>query len=137
MNEDAKKKLNEKLGAAVTDEQLEKVAGGSKEENMEILTAMRKIDPQGVDDLFDRIHKKAPEGMEDKWIAGGTTALLAKNFGIYSATDNYANNSYDNSSYHAMSHAQVLDMINKKAAEMGHCMVRGIIIGIISVIVSR
>ena len=119
MSEDAKAKLKEKMGAAVSEEDLDKVAGGTSEENKELITALYKIDPQGVNALMSSLKP----GGEHEQIASKIGQLLIKQ-GISSAISADANSP---NVYHVggkdMSHADVLhmldDMIAKKANELG------------------
>ena len=114
LNEDAKAKLQDKISAVVGDEELDKVAGGTYKQNLEILDALKKIDPDGVDALFDSL----TPGNEKGDIADGTMALIKKNLGIAAATPTNFPNYYENKDsvrIEGLSHATVLEMIDKKA----------------------
>lgn len=52
MNEDAKSKLKEKMGAVVSDEDLEKVVGGADTENAELLAVLDAFHPKAVKEIF-------------------------------------------------------------------------------------
>jgi hypothetical protein len=47
MSDDAQK-LNDKMSAKMSDDELDNVAGGSFAQNQDILVAMGNIDPEGV-----------------------------------------------------------------------------------------
>ena len=118
MNEDAKKKLKEKLGAGVTDAELENVAGGTNEENMKLLDALEKLDPDGVKAIYDKAMNpyntmRRVEGI----VTDGVYNLIKKHFGNKIAVFNSAGstNVYFKNNDN-ISHAQMIDMINKKAA---------------------
>ena len=119
MNEDAKKKLNEKLGAAVTDEQLEKVAGGTYEQNLEILNAMARLDFEGVQSIFAKVNA-SDEDEAQEIICQGAEDLLEKHFGglgIASITATNVDNWYRTGRkvWENIPHEQMLKMINNKA----------------------
>ena len=52
LNDDSKKKLKEKMGAAVSDEELENVAGGTTAENAELLGVLKDFHPKAVEATF-------------------------------------------------------------------------------------
>ena len=115
MNDDVKSKLKEKFGALVTDEQLDKVAGGSYEQNLEILFAMASIDPDAVQKVFAKVngdnnHHDLPEYI----IKQGAEDLIRKHFNIPNVTFTEGDNWYHMDGQN-LSHAQMLKMINDKA----------------------
>ena len=116
MSEDAKSKLNEKKGAAVSEEDLEKVAGGTQEEKWEILKAMKILDPKGVDELLSSL---SPDGNIAKTqIDKGIDKLLRWNLGAYSKLSSTDSNIYF-FDHDYRDHAELLDAINKRAKELG------------------
>ena len=119
MSEDAKSKLKEKMGATVSEEDLDKVAGGTSDENRELITALYKIDPQGVSALMSSLKP----GNEHDQIASGIGDLLQKNLGLGSGIStsrpNYYGSFFDNGTFDEKSHAEVLEMIDQKARELG------------------
>ena len=124
MNEDLKAKLKEKFGAVVSEEQLDKVAGGSNGQNYEILNAMQKIDPQAVMDITAQANQiqRTGDAEEDmrvamNIIADGAKDLLQKHFGneiSYVSTQKWHSNQYDSANGKPLTHKQVMQMINYK-----------------------
>ena len=120
MNEDSKKKLKEKLGSLVTDEQLNKVAGGTYQENLEILSAMARLDPKGVQSVFAKVNDRNNHDSPELTISQGAEELLDKHFpvefGFVHLTSTKDNNLY-RKSWKKLSHSEMLKMINDKADE--------------------
>lgn len=78
LNEDAKKKLKEKMGAAVGEEQLEKVAGGYADEISFIMNDLVQFDPHAVHD-YTHIANLADGEIEAALrLSEGATELLKK-----------------------------------------------------------
>ena len=77
MNEDTKTKLEEKKGAAMGEEELNNVAGGSFEENQDILEVMSRIDPQGVKEFTQNWDQTSPDAPSK--LAIGMMKLMEKN----------------------------------------------------------
>ena len=121
MSEDIKAKLKEKMGAAVSEEDLEKVAGGTSEENKELITALYKIDPQGVNALMSSLKP----GNEHNQIAEGLDDLLQKNLGtvihpvVVSSTKTNVYAESHHGYWTQKSHAEILAMIDAEAKERG------------------
>jgi len=122
MNEGLKAKLKEKLGAAVSDEDLDKVAGGTQRENEDILVAMSQLDPQGVQAVvvYAKNFVKTKSGSFQEGMADGTEMLLKKHFGdnltaVTFEGDKYSNDYWFNGQ--GISHKQLINMINQKALE--------------------
>ena len=80
MNDDTKTKLKEKLGALVSDEQLDKVAGGTYEQNLELLSALSKVDSNRVHNILAKSATAGNEEDAQKIVADGTYGLLKQYF---------------------------------------------------------
>ena len=115
MSEDTKKRelLNE--------DALDNVAGGSNEQNYEILNAMQKIDSDAVMGITAQARQAQLSGGETaalNVIADGASSLLQKHFGNeigYTVTQKQHSNQYYSANNERMTHKQVIDMINYKA----------------------
>ena len=110
MSEDAKKReLNE--------DALDNVAGGTNEQNMQILKALEGIDPDGVNEVYNAMRNAGGSYEEMGNIAaGGVYNLVSKNLGrhITAFADSNGNNTYRKNG-RIISHKDILNMINAKA----------------------
>lgn len=104
--------LKEKL----SDEQLDEVAGGSFEENRDILVAMMDVGPQGTMQLFkewDQRSDTAKGSLNNK-----LTVLINKNFGnrvtFAGSADQVASVYFINGKH--VSHQQFIDFLNTTAS---------------------
>jgi len=120
MNEDTKTKLEEKKDSVASDEELDQIAGGTIEENMDLLNAMVKLDPNGVKAVFDnaaQVSETTGSNYYQLSIAIGTQNLIKKHFGKNFDISAYDNN-WDTNDYSpngkSISHAQMLGMINDR-----------------------
>lgn len=118
MNDDDKKILKEKLSALANDEELEKVAGGTYKENLEILNAMAQLDFEGVQNVFAKVNDSNNPDSTELTICRGVQDLIKKHFhnefGVQSTAFNNVGNWYAQNGK-TISHAQILKMINDKA----------------------
>ena len=119
MNEDAKAKFNEKFKALVGEEQLDKFAGGTYQENLEILNAMARLDPEGVQSVFAKVNDREHNPYSPELtISQGAEALLNKHFkgSVLSITATNTNNWYSTGHgvWKDIPHEQMLKMINDK-----------------------
>jgi len=118
LNKDLKSKLKEKMGALVTDEQLEKVAGGTYEQNLEILVAMANIDPENVQKVFSKINAEETNPRDIGFIISqGAANLILKHFHMAVATSNDLDNRYIDRDGSNLNQDQMLKMIKDKAAQ--------------------
>ena len=119
MNDDVKSKLKEKFGALVSDEQLEKVAGGTADETMDIFNALVYIDPQKTAKIINAANNSSTEEMANKTIRDGVEQMLYRDFGI-TAMANMDDNTTNRYLYKnkLISHDQVIDIINAKVQSM-------------------
>ena len=120
MSEDAKSKLKEKMGAAVSDEELENVAGGSNGETVEILNALAAIDPQGVQQLKGYIadaQKNNDSFRVQNLLQYGMEGLLKKNLSdvanIGVVSEELRNNRYSING-EPVSHEEIMNLIQYK-----------------------
>ena len=112
-NDDAKIFLKEKLGALVTDEQLDKVAGGTMDENSDILSAMARIAPEKVAGIINTAAVAPTEAEANAEIRMGVQELLKDNFGVFSVSRMNSDNTYGYNGK-IISHEQLMKMINAK-----------------------
>ena len=80
MNDDAKSKLNEKLSAVMGENELDKVAGGTYEQNLELLSALSKVDSNRVHNILAKSATAGNEEDAQKIVADGTYGLLKQYF---------------------------------------------------------
>ena len=119
MNEDTKKKLKEKLGALVTDEQLDKIAGGTNRENLDLLGVLAKVDPEAVKDTFETaLWYNREEVMQDLFNAA-VPRILKENFGnsitIENSIDGKNKYTYNGK---PVSHEQLVEIIAAQGWEV-------------------
>jgi hypothetical protein len=111
LSEDTKKR------EILSEDTLDNVAGGTNDENMQILSALEKIDPDGVQDVYNEAMNAGGDykAISDI-IAVGVVGLVRKNLGaaVFPAYD--YNNQYLVEGQNA-SHSQILEMINTKVAQ--------------------
>jgi len=115
LNDDAKKKLKEKMSAVVSDEDLDNVAGGTQRENFDILNAMMAIDPNGVQAVLDYAAANAHNHPQIH-LSVALGPLVQKHLGINVVADPKGNNYYFMGE-ESLSHEQVMNMIKKKIAK--------------------
>ena len=120
LNDDSKKKLKEKMGAAVSDEELENVAGGTNGETVEILNALAAIDPQGVQQLKGYIadaQKNNDSFRVQNLLQYGMEGLLKKNLSdvanIGVVSSEFVDNRYSING-EPVSHEEIMNLIQYK-----------------------
>jgi len=119
LNDDAKKKLKEKLGSLVSDEDLDKVAGGTADETMDIFNALIYINPQKTAKIINAANNSSTEEMANKTIRDGVEMMLYRDLGI-TAMANMNDNTTNRYMYKnkLISHDQVMDILNEKIQSM-------------------
>lgn len=121
MSEDAKKILNSK---AMSDNELDNVAGGTTAQNMAILNGIAQFDSAGVSDVLEKAGKASgagKPGLAEMYIGEGVMKLIRKHFGkdgVSTMPIRDLNNVYSQNGK-TISHDDVMKMINKRAEEAG------------------
>ena len=116
MNEDTKTKLEEKKDAVVGEDELEKVAGGTTDQNYDILTALMKLDRSGVKAVLDKAGALSNEGqasLAEMALCEGAGKLLQKHLGVSGGGLRFIDNVYRYNG-ESISHDRVLGMIDEK-----------------------
>ncbi len=111
MNEESKK-------TELSEDALDNVAGGTNEQNMQILKALEGIDPDGVNEVYSAMSNVGGNYEKMGNIASvGVYRLVSKNLGsnvTAFSSPNDANSYLKNGRY--ISHNDILNEIKKKAA---------------------
>jgi len=116
MNEDTKTKLEEKKDAVVGENELEKVAGGTMDQNYDILTALMKLDRSGVKKVLDAAGVASYQGnpsLAEMILCEGAGKLLQKHLGVSGGGLRFIDNVYRYND-ERISHDRVLGMIDEK-----------------------
>lgn len=103
----------------LSEDALANVAGGTTEQNSELLNALMQIDPEAVADVINNASAKAwNESSANGLISEGIVKILNHHFNVVSSPSGYAQNYYldvNGNSRKSISHETVLNMINAKA----------------------
>lgn len=122
MKDDAKNKLKEKFGAAVSDDVLDNVAGGTFEQNKDILGILGDIDHESTVYLLKHWDQKAPNSKAT--LTEGISCILNQNLkgtNINFALNEKGENFYylrdeDGNMTKRLSHAEFMAELNKRVA---------------------
>ena len=110
MSEDTKKR------ALLSEDALDNVAGGTFEQNVDLLNAMAQIDPNAIQTILNKANKTGDIDEYKSVVSQGLNGLIQKHFGEelrgvpLSSFENYYR-----SNGQKISHKQALDIINAKA----------------------
>jgi hypothetical protein len=103
----------------LSEDALANVAGGTTEQNAELLNALMQIDPKAVADVINNASAKAgSESYAHALISEGIEKILNHHFNVVAMPSGYAQNYYwdvNGNSRKPISHETVLNMINAKA----------------------
>ena len=121
MSEDTKKR------ALLSEDELDNVAGGTTQENMDILNALEPLDPKGVQAVYDEAYSANGDCEKIAEIVGvGAYQLLTKHFksaglSVFTAEDQSNHYSVNGQS---VTHSDVINELNKRAAQKDGWIVR-------------
>lgn len=110
MSEDTKKR------ELLSEDTLDNVAGGTFDQNVDLLNAMAQIDPNSVQAILREANKTGDIDKYKTVVSRGLDGLIQKHFG--EELRGVPLNSYENyysSNGQKISHKQALDIINAKA----------------------
>ena len=117
MSEETKKILNSK---AMSDDELDNVAGGTTDQNMAILNGIMQFDSEGVSAVLEKAGKASSAGkpkLAEMYIGEGVMKLIKKHFGkdgVSSMPIRDMNNVYMQNG-ESISHDEVMNMISQRA----------------------
>ena len=113
MSEDTKKR------ELLSEDALANVAGGTTDQNAELLNALMQIDPEAVAGVINNASAKArSESSANELISKGIVNILNNHFNVVAMPSGDDKNYYldvNGSSKKSISHETVLNMINAKA----------------------